>query len=414
MLDLNSLLVGLMGGKTVPTLITLAVMIFFGMFMGRMAKHLRLPNVTGYLVAGLILGPSVLGLVPDSFLESAGIISEVALGFIAFSIGNEFKMSYFRRVGSSPIIIACMESLFAVMCVFGALVVYGSIFGNVSVPFALVLSSIAAATAPAATIMVIKQYRSKGPVTESLLSVVAIDDATALMLFSLCVAIAQALENNGNTSLASSLLSPLWEIGGAIVAGAILGFLFLIPLKFFKKSGNRLSLIFGFVFAGLGISSLCGFSNLLLCMSMGAVVANFSPDVDKIMDLCDGVTPPIFMLFFVASGADLKLSVLPTVGIVGAIYIIFRVIGKIAGASVGAVISKADEKIKKYLGLALLPQAGVAIGLSLAAGEVVPEFAPQIRAIILCGTLIYELIGPAVTKMSLTAAGEIREQEKIK
>lgn len=383
------------------TLTDLAIMIFAGMFCGRMAKHIRLPNVTGYLVAGLLIGPSVFGLLSADFLDTINIISTVALGFIAFSIGNEFKITYFKRVGVAPIVIACMESLFAVV-----FVVLGLILSGQNVSFSLVLGAIAAATAPAATIMVIKQYRAKGPVTETLLSVVAIDDATALILFSLSVAVAQAL-SNGAASLGASLLSPLKEIGGALVVGAALGFVFLLPLRFFKKAGNRLSLIVGFIFLGLGISQWLGLSDLLLCMAMGAVVANFSSDVDSIMDLCDGVTPPIFMLFFVASGADLKLSVLPTVGLIGVIYIVLRVVGKYFGAALGGAMCKCEASVRKFLGPCLMPQAGVAIGLSLAAGQVVPEHASQIRAVILCGTLIYELIGPAVTKFSLKKAGEI-------
>ncbi len=387
---------------TLNMLLDLAIMVFAGMFCGRMAKHLRLPNVTGYLVAGLLIGPSVFGLLTSSFLDTISIISDVALGFIAFSIGNEFKMSYFKRVGVAPIVIACLESLFAVL-----IVVLGLIVSGQSVPFSLVLGAIAAATAPAATIMVIRQYRAKGPVTETLLSVVAIDDATALILFSLSVALAQAL-GSGSASLRDSLLSPLKEIGGALVAGAALGVVYLIPLRFFKKAGNRLSLTVGFLFAGLGLAELLGLSDLLLCMAMGAVIANFSPDVDKIMDLCDNITPPIFMLFFVASGAALQLSVLPTVGLIGVIYIVLRVAGKMVGSWLGAVLCKCDAKVKSYLGPCLLPQAGVAIGLSLAACEVVPHYAARIRAVILCGTLIYELIGPAVTKFSLKKAGEIQ------
>ena len=383
------------------TLTDLAIMIFAGMFCGRMAKHIRLPNVTGYLVAGLLIGPCVFGVLSADFLDTISIISTVALGFIAFSIGNEFKITYFKRVGVAPIVIACMESLFAVV-----FVVLGLIISGQNVSFSLVLGAIAAATAPAATIMVIKQYRAKGPVTETLLSVVAIDDATALILFSLAVAVAQAL-SNGAASLGASLLSPLKEIGGALVVGAALGFVFLLPLRFFKKAGNRLSLIAAFIFLGLGISEWLGLSDLLLCMAMGAVVANFSADVGSIMDLCDGVTPPIFMLFFVASGADLQLSVLPTVGLIGVVYIVLRVVGKYFGAAIGAAMCKCEGAVRKYLGPCLLPQAGVAIGLSLAAGQVVPEHAPQIRAVILCGTLIYELIGPAVTKLSLKKAGEI-------
>ncbi len=384
----------------------LAIMIFAGMLFGRIAKHLRLPNVTGYLVAGLLLGPSVLGILPEDVLGGLTVISDVSLGFIAFSIGNEFKLSYFKRVGAAPIIIACMESLLAVLAVLLALLVAGQ-----PLAFSLVLASIAAATAPAATIMVIKQYRAKGPVTETLLSVVAIDDATALILFSLCSTVAQVL-GTGAGFTAASVLKPLWEIGGAILVGGILGILFLIPLRYFKKSGNRLSLIFAFIFVGIGLASASFWqgwtmSPLLLCMAMGAVVANLSPDVNHLMDLCDGVTPPMFMLFFVASGADLKLSVLPTVGLIGALYILFRVVGKVLGAALGGKMGKVEPTVQKHLGFALLPQAGVAIGLSLAAASAVPAYAPQIRAVILCATLVYELVGPAITKITLRHAGEL-------
>lgn len=386
------------------TFLSLAVMIFAGMALGRLVKLIKLPNVTGYLLAGLLLGPSVLGLVSEDFLSSATVISDAALGFIAFSIGNEFKISYFKRVGVTPIVIAIMESFFAVFFVAMALILAGN-----EVPFSLVLASIAAATAPAATIMVIKQYKARGPVTETLLSVVAVDDATALIMYSIAVAIATALSGTAaNTK--ELVLTPVIEIGGALVAGAILGLLFLVPLKFFKKDGNRLSLTVAFIFMGLGLSALCGFSSLLLCMAMGAIIANFSPDVNHIMKLSDRITPPIFMLFFVASGAELKLSVLPSVGVAGIIYIVVRVIGKIFGAALGATLCKADKNIRKYLGPALVPQAGVAIGLSLAASNVVPQYATEIRTVILCGTLIYELIGPAIAKASLKKAGEIKKE----
>ena len=384
------------------TLTDLALMIFAGMFCGRMVKHIHLPNVTGYLIAGLLIGPSVLGLLSGNFLDAISIISKVALGFIAFSIGNEFKVSYFKEVGAAPIVIACLESFFAVLFVFLGLLASGQ-----EVPFSLVLGAIAAATAPAATIMVIKQYRARGPVTKLLLSVVAIDDATALILFSLSIAIAQAIMGAAG-SLAASILSPLWEIGGALLVGGILGLLFLIPLRFFKKQGNRLSLIVGFIFAGLGLAQWLGLSDLLLCMSMGAVLANLSPDINSLMDISDSVTAPVFMIFFVASGAELQLSVLPTVGLIGAIYIVLRVLGKMFGASLGSVLCKCEKPVRSYLGPCLLPQAGVAIGLSLAAAEIVPAYASEIRAVILCGTLIYELVGPAVTKLSLKKAGEIQ------
>ncbi len=393
----------MLSGITLNTFINLALMVFTGMALGRVVKLIKLPNVTGYLLAGLLLGPSILGIINEDFLNNITIISDTALGFIAFSIGNEFKVSYFKRVGATPIVIATFESLFAVVFVVVALVISGQ-----SIPFSLVLGSIAAATAPAATIMVIKQYKARGPVTETLLSVVAIDDATALIMYSISIAAATAI-SGGTQSGTELILKPVIEIGGALLVGAILGFIFLVPLKFFKKDGNRLSLEIAFIFMGLGLSALCGFSSLLLCMAMGAIIANFSPDVNHIMKLTDRITPPIFMLFFVASGAGLKLSVLPAVGIVGIIYIVFRVLGKIFGASLGASICKADKNIRKYLGPALVPQAGVAIGLSLAASTVVPEYATQIRTVILCGTLIYELVGPAISKMSLKKAGEIKE-----
>lgn len=385
------------------TFINLAIMIFAGMALGRLVKLIKLPNVTGYLLAGLLLGPSVLGLLNEDFLASASIISEMALGFIAFSIGNEFKISYFKRVGATPIVIATLESLFAVVFVAGALILAGF-----EPSFSLVLGSIAAATAPAATIMVIKQYKARGPVTETLLSVVAIDDATALIMFSIAVAIATAL-SGGNVSASQLILKPAIEIGGALVAGAVLGLVFLLPLKAFKKDGNRLSLTVAFIFMGLGLSKLCGFSSLLLCMAMGAIIANLSPDVNHLMKLSDKITPPIFMLFFVASGAELKLSVLPAVGLCGVIYIVVRVIGKMFGASLGAIVCKTDKNIRKYLGPALVPQAGVAIGLSLTASAVVPHYSTEIRTVILCGTLIYELVGPAIAKASLKKAGEIKK-----
>lgn len=388
---------------TLNTFTDLGLMIFVGMALGRLVKKIKLPNVTGYLLAGLLLGPSILGLLSEEFLSGITVISDAALGFIAFSIGNEFKISYFKRVGATPIIIACLESFFAVAFVTVALMLAGC-----TTTFSLVLGSIAAATAPAATIMVIKQYKAKGPVTETLLSVVAIDDATALIMYSISIAAATAL-SGGNATVKELVLKPVIEIGGALVVGAILGFLFLFPMKAFKKDGNRLSLIIAFIFVGLGLSQLCGFSSLLLCMAMGAVVANFSPDVNQIMKLSDRITPPIFMLFFVASGADLKLSVLPAVGLVGIIYIVVRVVGKMFGASLGAIVCKADKNIRKYLGPALVPQAGVAIGLSLAASSVVPEHASEIRTVILCGTLIYELVGPVIAKTCLKKAGEITE-----
>ncbi|MCF0134917.1 MAG: cation:proton antiporter [Lachnospiraceae bacterium] len=387
------------------TLLAVAVMIFSGMACGRLVKQIKLPNVTGYLIAGLLIGPSVLNLISAEAIEGFTVVSNAALGFIAFSIGNEFKISYFKKVGPAPIIIAVFESLFAVVFVALGLLLTGH-----DLPFSLCLGAIAAATAPAATIMVIKQYKAKGPMTETLLSVVAIDDATALIYFSICVAIANAMGGNG-VDLKSLLLDPAIEIFGALLAGAVFGAIFTFPLRYFKKPGNRLALIIGFVFAGVALAEMLGMSSLLFCMAMGAVFCNLSSNTDiKIINtITDGFTPPLFMLFFVTSGAELKLSVLPTIGVAGVIYVLLRVCGKLFGSWLAARISKASKAVQNYLGFALVPQAGVAIGLSLVAQTAVPQFGETIRAVILCATLIYELVGPAISKFALTKAGDIKE-----
>jgi Kef-type K+ transport system membrane component KefB len=387
------------------TFLILGLMMVLGLFFAWLARLCKLPNVTGYLIAGLIVGPSVLGLVTTEQLEGLDIISELALGFIAFSVGGEFKMSYFKKVGATPIVIAFMEAFMAVL-----LVIIGLLIVGCSLPFSLVLGAIAAATAPAATIMVIRQYRAKGPVTDTLLSVVALDDAVALILFGIAVAVAGSLESTSSGSVVMTILSPVIELGGAVIIGFVMGILLKFPLRWLKVKSDRLIAAIAFVFLGVGIASALSLSSLLLCMAMGAALANFSSQSSETMDLVDSFTPPIFMLFFMVSGAELQLSILPSIGIVGAVYVVVRVIGKYVGALLGACICKADANIKKYLGPTLIPQAGVAIGLSLLATQVVPEYGSQIRAVVLCGTLIYELIGPAITKISLTKAGEIKPE----
>lgn len=386
----------------------LGIMILAGMLMGRLMKHIKLPNVTGYLLAGLLLGPYFLtalgcpfSILSENFIAGISIVSEVALGFIAFSIGNEFRFSYFKKVGLAPVIIACMESLFAVVVVVAALAVTGH-----DVAFSLVLGSIAAATAPAATIMVINQYKAKGPVTSTLLSVVAIDDATALILFSVASAVAGSMTGHSSNPLVSILI-PVGQIAAALLLGALMGVLLLIPMRYFHKKSNRLALICGFLFAALGIADLLGLSSLMLCMAFGAAVANLSSEANQIMSIAESVTAPIYILFFVASGAGLQVSVLKSIGVIGVIYIVGRSIGKLFGAWLGSKLGHTQPAVGRYLGPCLLPQAGVAIGLTLVAGEIVPEYAPKIRAVVLAGTLIYEIVGPGITKMSLTAAGEI-------
>lgn len=391
---------------TLNTLLYLAIMIFAGLLFSKLVRKLRLPNVTGYLLAGLLIGPCILNVLPQDALPELELISEVALGFIAFSIGNEFKIYYFKRVGITPIVIACMESLFAVLAVLGVMLLTGH-----ELAFSLVLSSIAAATAPAATIMVIDQYRARGPVTETLLSVVAIDDATALILFGIFAALAKTLMSNTKESLLLAVLTPLLETCGALIIGSAMGLALTWVSRLFPNSKNLLSLTIAFVLAGTGIADKIGVSALLLCMAMGAALTNFSSRAAQLNQMVDGLTPPIYMLFFVLSGAELQLSALRAMTGIGAIYLVMRVLGKMAGAAAGARLCRAEKTVQRYLGLGLLPQAGVAIGLSMLTEKIVPAYSEQISAVVLCSTMIYELIGPAVTKAALIRAGEIRPEE---
>lgn len=383
-------------------LLHLSILLLAGLLGSFVIKFVKLPDVTGYLILGLLVGPSVLGLLDEAAIGQMSVASDIALAFIAFTVGGEFKLSYFKRVGATPIVIAVFESFFAV-----GLVVAGLLAAGYSLPFALCLGSIAAATAPAATVMVIKQYHARGPVTECLLSVVAIDDATALIAFGVATSMAKTLESGAALSLYSALGSPLLEVGASLLLGFALGCAYTFALRFFKEKGTQLTLTIAFILLGAAVADELDLSALLLCMMFSATFTNLARLSNEVYSAIDRFTPPIFCLFFVLSGADLKLSVLPSIGVVGVIYVVLRVAGKWIGAALGARLMHADANIQKYLGPALLPQAGVAIGLSFLAQQVVPQYADTIRAVILCGTLIYELIGPAVSKTTLQKAGEI-------
>lgn len=385
------------------TLFYLALILFSGLIFGRAVKMIRLPNVTGYLIAGLLIGPYVLKLVPLDLVTGLELVSEIALAFIAFSIGSEFKLSYLKKVGIVPIVIAIFEALTATVVVSAALIAFGF-----DTEIALLLGAIASATAPAATIMVVRQYKAKGPVTDTLLSVVALDDAVALMAFGFAVAMVNILQHPGESSVVMSILMPVFEILGSILLGFVLGFLFTIPLRYFKKDSNRLIIIAAFVFLGSSLATMLGLSPLLLCMCMSAMLVNISNAGESILRLSDSVTPPIFLMFFVVSGMELDVSILPQIGLIGILYVICRVIGKVGGAYVGAWVMKASDTVKKNIGFTLIPQAGVAIGLSLLASRLVPEYGQTIRAVVLSATLIYELVGPAITKIALQKAGEIK------
>ena len=381
----------------------IGAMILFGLLFGRLVKQLRFPNVTGYLLSGLILGPHVLGFYPLELIDKSTMISEIALGFIAFTIGCEFKRSFLKKVGMTPVVIAIFESMVAVILVDTILIATGH-----DIAFSLMLGAIAAATAPAATVMIIKQYKAHGPVTDVLMSVVALDDAVALIAFAVSFAIAKGMNGNGNMNIMEAILSPIIEIFLALLIGAVFGVIIWFLMRYFKKQSNRLLISVSAIFISSALSSYFGLSSLLTCMMCGMVLCNISSDSDGVVSVLDTCTPPIYVLFFVVSGAGLNISLIPQIGLVGLIYVFARVAGKLFGAFIGAKIMKADKKVSRYLGPALIPQAGVAIGLTIFAKTAVPQYYEQIRTVILCSTMIYELVGPILSKSALKHAGEIQ------
>ena len=383
------------------TLLLVGITMMAGLIMSRAAKLVKLPNVTAFLVAGLIIGPCVAGIISREQAESMGIISEAALGFIAYSIGGEFKLSYLKKIGKAPLTITFFQGMMTAVCVDVGLILFG-----VDVPLALLLGAIGLATAPAATLMVVRQYKANGPVTQMLLPVVAMDDALGLMVFSISASVAQAMLG-GAITVSSMILSPLIEIVGSFALGAALGWLLAFGARFFASRGNKLALSIALVLAGVGLCDILNLSSLLVCMMIGAMMVNLSQQREVLMEQCDRFTPPLFLLFFVLSGADLDLSVLPSVGLIGIAYLLLRSIGKWGGTYLGAVCVKADKHIRHYLGLTLLPQAGVAIGMAALVSARFPTLAAQVNTIVLAGVLVFELIGPVITKIALTKAGEI-------
>ena len=374
------------------------------LLMTRIMKKISLPNVTGYLIAGLIAGPYVLKLYNAENLSALTVITNVALGFIAFSIGGEFKLSSLKKLGSKIFVITVFEAVGASFLVATVLIVL-----KFPVTLALVLGAIASATAPAATLMVVRQYKARGPVTETLLPVVAIDDAVCLMLFSILSSVAKSLEKGNGFSIYETILKPVIEIVLSLLLGFAIGLILSVGTKFFKSRANRISLVVTAVFLGVGLAERFGLSSLLLCMSIGAALANYSAVSDPVMDGSERWTPPLFMLFFVISGAQFNFSILKEIGAVGIIYLFMRSFGKYFGARLGCRIAKAPKTVRDYLGVTLLPQAGVAIGMAQLSLSVVPEYGEQIRAVVLCATLVYELVGPLLTKISLQKAGEIKK-----
>ena len=420
----------------------IAALLLVALLSTRLMAVLKLPNVTGYIVTGIIMGPFLFGLFFNKFdfstikdgviynyVDTIGWVSTVALGFIAFSIGTSFKGSTLKTLGKRVLVITALEALGASTLVVIALLAAHFIFPQyVSLELALTLSAIASATAPAATLMVIKQYRAHGPLVDTLLPVVALDDAAALILFAILFQIATAIAG-GSVCPYAIIIKPLLEITISLGVGAVLGFVISFANRFFKSRNNRLIWNIFSVFAALGfyyffkLPWMGGFelSSLLTCMMAGAIYTNFVKESGRTLDIMDRFTSPVYMLFFVISGASLDLSIFFNgdglmVVIIALTYIVFRVIGKWSGAYVGASITRCEPQVKKYLGFALVPQAGVAIGLSTTAYKLFsqnPETqrtGALILAIILTSTLIYELFGPMVAKFALKKAHEIPEE----
>ena len=410
------------------TLLSTSIALLAGLLMTRIFKKLKLPAVTAYLIAGVLIGPYCLGAlgIPglgfDSMhaVEALGLISEVALGFIAFSIGNEFRLDELKKTGHQASVIGIFQAVVATLLVDVALwIVHLIAPDKISVSQAITLGAIATATAPAATLMVVRQYKAKGALTSLLLPIVALDDAVGLVVFAVSFGIAKTLMTSGQADMVSIIVNPLVEIACSLTLGAIMGWVLTQLERFFNSNTNRLNLTIAFVFLTASLSMLdfhigpvhISFSSLLVCMMLGTVFCNICPLSQDLMERADKWTSPLFALFFVISGAELELGVFADVAIVliGIVYIVFRSIGKYIGAYLSAKATKCSPEICKYLGITLLPQAGVALGMcTIASAELGGGAGNLIRNITLFAVLIYELFGPVFTRMALTAAGDIK------
>ena len=398
--------------------------------MTRVFKYLKLdfPDVTAFLIAGLLVGPYCLGRTGIDGLgfstmadvDGLSALTNTALGFIAFAIGNEFRLSQLKQTGKQAFVIGIFQALMAALLVDASMILLHFILGEevLPLPATITLGAIASATAPAATLMVVRQYKAKGPVTDLLLPIVALDDAVGLIIFAVSIGIAQAMEG-GTLNVISVIVNPLLEIVCSLILGALMGLLLTELEKIFFSNSNRLSLSIAFVIMTIALASIrielgsveISFSSLLVCMMLGTVFCNMSEFSADIMGRADKWTAPLFATFFVVSGAGLELSVFryPAIIMIGIVYIVIRCLGKFFGASLSSRATHCSETVQKYLGITLFPQAGVALGMVVSAQCLGDESASLIRNIILFSVLVYELIGPMLTKMALTKAGEIVE-----
>ncbi len=411
------------------TLLEISVALMAGLLMSRVVKPLKLPAVTGYLIAGILIGPYCLGRIGLSGLgftsiadvSALSILNDVALGFIAFAIGDEFRLSQLKHTGKQATIIGIFQAVVTTLLVDAALIGLHFILGEERLPLssAIILGAIASATAPAATLMVVRQYKANGKLTNLLLPIVALDDAVGLIIFAVSFGIAKALVH-GEFSLISVLVDPLVEIVFSLILGAALGWALSFSEKFFHSRSKRQAIVITAIFLAVALSKLhfnigpvhVGFSPLLVCMMLGTIFCNICEFSANLMEKTDRWTTPLFILFFVLSGAELEFSVFTDFSVIGigVVYIIARSLGKYFGARISAKASKCEPHIQKYLGITLLPQAGVALGMSITAMSI-GESGTIIRNIVLFGVLIYELFGPTMTKIALTKAGDISPKE---
>ena len=412
------------------SMVAVAIALFAGLMMTRLFKkmNLRFPDVTAFLLAGLLVGPFGIGKMDlpgigfSNFAEvdELNIIKLAALGFIAFSIGKEFDLKDLKKTGKSAAVIGVFQAVATTICVDVVLVGLHLLLGEDTLSLAVVvtLGAIAAATAPAATLMVVRQYKADGPLTKLLLPIVALDDAVGLVIFAVSLGIAQALEG-GAVSILSILVEPMLEIIGSLVLGAVMGLLLSRIEKMFFSNTNRLSITISFVLFTIAMASLSfelgditlSFSCLLVCMVAGTVFCNIGENAEEIFERCDKWTAPLYAVFFVVSGAELDLGVFlrPTALLIGVVYVLVRAIGKYIGAGLSSTMMQCDANVRKYLGITLFPQAGVALGMVISAQTLGDEAGALIRNVILFSVLIYELVGPSMTRWALDKAGEIGE-----
>ena len=406
------------------TLLSVSIAMLAGLLMTRVFKPFKLPAVTAYLIAGVLIGPYCLGaagieglgFTTGEAVSQLSLISEVALGFIAFSIGNEFRLKDLRETGHQALVVGIVQALTATILVDIAMVFIAIILPDkLTVPQAITLGAIATATAPAATLMVVRQYKAKGPLVNLLLPIVALDDAVGLVVFAVSFGIAKTMVS-GQMDLISIILNPIIEIVLSLALGAVMGWILTQMEKMFNSNTNRLNMSITFVFLTASLAMLemdlgpvkIGFSSLLVCMMLGTVFCNLCPLSEDLMGATDKWTSPLFALFFVISGAELELGVFQDmlIVVIGIVYILARSFGKYIGAFASAKATGCAPKICKYLGITLLPQAGVALGMCTTAMSLGTQ-GSLIRNITLFAILIYELVGPLMTKEALKAAGEI-------